>query len=654
MAASAKLDLILELKNRLSAGFGKARQFVNSEMKGMTDKVSQFRSSVTNQFNMMGSTFKGWFKGLSDSSSKAFTAIKEEVPGVGRALALLANPYALAAAGALALGAGVVKATSMAQQWKTSMAEVNVTAQLSKTELKGLSDQLLRIGANGSVELEQVPKAFNRIISAGLSVNKSLEALEPTLKAAKAGFTDIETVAAAGIGVMKSSGENINVVYDTLFATLNKGNAAFKDIAQYLPKIIPGARQAGFALGETAGAWAYLTAQGQSAEQSTTSLMNAFKALSRPEVVYGTKTKAGFKQIGVDIFDVHGKMRPLVDIVTDLGKAMNGLTDEQRVKKFASIGLDMEAAGAFASMTQNVSELKSTIDFTTNSAGQLNEAVKNSATGTEGWVSGMNKIKKMAIDFGSLFLPVVETAGVYFNVFVQKIQEGVDWFKQLYDRSVLLQDIVSYLGFLITAPFKLVGLYFKGLISMYQWLDSKLGITDKVMAFFDKLELFWIGLKATASGVISIFSELWKIIEPLGRVLTNLWNPKALYSAVQDARTAFSNMDLSGAFNKGFQDSIRESWKAKKAATETLNPAGVEAPVGAGITPSTGAAEATDEMQVNGGTPQKYINITIQHLGHQGDIYNQETGADGMTLDELERKMNEIWYRLLRNTNAAF
>ncbi|WP_407512895.1 hypothetical protein, partial [Elizabethkingia miricola] len=68
---------------------------------------------------------------------------------------------------------------------------------------------LLDVGARNVAPLEEIPKAFGRIISAGLDVNQSMQALEPTLRAAKAGFTDIETVASAGIATMMSSGKDI-------------------------------------------------------------------------------------------------------------------------------------------------------------------------------------------------------------------------------------------------------------------------------------------------------------------------------------------------------------------------------------------------------------------------------------------------------------
>ena len=138
--------------------------------------------------------------------------------------------------------------------WQKGMAEINVTAGLTQTELAKLSDQMLDIGAQNVAPLEEVPGAFNKIISAGLDAKTALASLDPTLKAAKAGFVDIETVAKAGTSVMNSAGvkdlvaENdivdatgkvitkkgavlktaIEQVYDTLFATMQKGSASMQ------------------------------------------------------------------------------------------------------------------------------------------------------------------------------------------------------------------------------------------------------------------------------------------------------------------------------------------------------------------------------------------------------------------------------------------
>lgn len=396
--AQAKLELLLELKNRLKGGLSAAKNSVLTSMKDLKGKLNDFTTT----------------------NLKAFSSITNEIPVVGRAISLLANPYALAAAAALSFGAATVKATSMALDWQSGLAKVNVTAGLNQKALDGLSKKLLMIGSRNSMPLEQVPDAFNTIISAVGDANVALKILEPTLKASKAGFTDIKTVAEAATGVMASSGADINVVYDTLFATLKDGKAEFAAIAQYLPKIIPGARLAGISLGETAGAFAFLTSQvGQTSEQSATGLMNAFKALSDPRFI------TGFKKIGVDVFDAQGKFRGLVPIVEDVNASMVGLTDEQRAYKFDLIGLDMEARGAFSGMMQNVLSLKEIIDNTTNSQGQLAEAVKNSKTATEGWAMGWNKVKLVAIEFGELFLPIIDRIGSHFDFFMENFVRGM-------------------------------------------------------------------------------------------------------------------------------------------------------------------------------------------------------------------------------------
>lgn len=397
MPAQSKLELLLELKNNLAAGFTKAKAYVNTEMSDLKNRVSQFSAANT----------------------KAFSAIQAEVPGAARALGMLSNPYALAAAAALAFGAAAVKSTQMALSWERGMAEVNVTVQKTPAQLDLLSKKLLWIGAQGSQAIEQVPTAFNRIVSAGLDADQALYALVPTLKAAKAGFTDVETVAAAGVATMKSSGEDINVVYDTLFATLNKGNAKFQDIANYLPKIIPGARNAGFSLGEVGGAFAFLTAQGQTAEYATTGLMNTFKAFSKPETI------KGFKSIGVDIFDANRNTKPFLKIMQELSAVMGkSANKESFIKTFSQIGLDQDAVAAVAGMLQNVNELRDTINFTVNSAGQLNQAVENSRTSTEGWAAGWNKVKMLAIEFGQLFIPMIDWVGQKFNAFMGKVLDG--------------------------------------------------------------------------------------------------------------------------------------------------------------------------------------------------------------------------------------
>lgn len=395
--AHPKVQLILEMKNQMKSGFQAARKMVATEVDAMKAKVRSFKTAAAD--------------GMRDAMSA--------IPGVGDFAGVAGTGRAALIAGGITLvTAAGIKATQMAARWDESMAKVNVTAQLQRKELKELSGELKTIAGRNHGVFEDVPQAFNSIVSAGLSVNKSMALLEPTLQAAKAGFTDVETVAKAAVSTMASSGiEDATRLYDILFATLNKGNAEFTDIATYLPKIIPMARNAGISLEEVAGSFAYLTAQGHRAEAAATGMQNVFKSFS------DGRTLKGFKAIGVELFDSEGRMRGLMKIVADLKKSMDGLTDKQRLLKFDAIGLDQEAASTLSSMIQEYDKLDETIKFVTKSQGEFDNAIDNSITKMDEWKQVTNSLSEGMTTLGESILPVVKGIGALLKL-------NMDWWAQ--------------------------------------------------------------------------------------------------------------------------------------------------------------------------------------------------------------------------------
>lgn len=402
ITASPKMQLILEMKNQMKAGFQSARKMVVREVDGMKSKLKEFKTAAADTFrNFTGS-------------------VMGSIPGADGLAGLLpvGGKAALIAGGIGLITAAGVESTRMSAEWNKSMAKVNVTAQLQRKELGSLSAEMRNIAGRNAGVFEDTPLAFNKIISSGLDVNRSLSLLEPTLKAAKAGFTDVETVAGAAVSVMASSGvDDATRLYDILFATLNKGNAEFQDIATYLPKIIPLARNAGISLEEVAGGFAYLTAQGFKAEAAGTGLMNVFKSFS------DGRTIKGFKAIGVNLFDAEGRMRGMMPVLADLKKSMQGLTDQQRLLKFDKIGLDQEAAGALSSMLQDYEKLGGIIGFVTNSQGEFNRAIDNAATATDTWEISVNRLKGTMMQLGDILLPLVD----WFSRGVGSVMDFIEW-----------------------------------------------------------------------------------------------------------------------------------------------------------------------------------------------------------------------------------
>lgn len=622
----AKIQLLLELKNKLQRGMNVAKKYISDNVKEMKSKLSS----------------------LKNDHIEAFKSMRDEIPLFGRAMDILGNPYIRMIVGLTALVGVYMKASAMASQWDKSMAKANVTANLSKPELKALSDQILEIGARNATDLMQVPEAFNKIISAGLDVKTSLDTLEPTLQAAKAGFTDVETTAKAAVSVMNSSGiMDANRVYDILFATLNKGNAEFADIAQYLPKIIPMARQAGLSLEQVAGAYAYLTAQGMSAENSATSLQNVFKALSDQQIIFGTNTKKGLQGLGIQVFDATGKMKPLLDIITQLRDKTAGMSDAKKVSFFDQIGFDMEAGTAIASMTQDVNKLKDIIDFTTNSTGQLKQAMENAKTSGDSWVIMGNQLNKTMIQIGQ---PVNETFAKLGEVLLPRVISGLLFVKDVF---VLIwqgiSPIIEYLGFV----FKIIS---DIIIATFKWIDA-MGLMKPVI----------IGLIATISPLLAAFIAIvegMKWIASRSQSIVETAKQKAGENNKKAADDAYTEMQKKLTGGKGvvigggaLSPEDRANWNNKAYwQNKPLMPAG--GVNNGGFSPASAKGDKSKGTGTNiSGKAEQVRNITIYFTnGVNMEQVNINGGDNGgiSSAEQLEKAQRESFMRIIRGIETSY
>jgi TP901 family phage tail tape measure protein len=665
----AKLQLLIDLKNNLKSGLDGAKKHVDKACGQMQEKLNSFK---------MGNI-------------KAFEAIKEQVPGVGQAISLLTNPYALVTAAVLALGVGIVSCTKRANEWHEKMAEINVTAELSKDELAKLSNQLLEIGGRNVAPLEEVPKAFNRIISAGLDVNQSLEALEPTLRAAKAGFTDIETVASAAVSTMMSSGENVNKVYDVLFATVKEGNAEFKDIAQYLPKVIPLARNVGFALDETAGAYASLTGK-LSTEQSTTALQGIMRALSDQRTAIGEIDKetgkyvSGFKSIGVDVFDpATKKIRPIVDIVNDINKQMAGLSDKERMLKFDKLGLDQMSTLGFSTLMQDVTGLEKAINATVGSQGALEKAYADSLTPMESWKIVQNQIKVEMIKIGEIFLPILSAIGKGALFIIENLDIiggvlvglGTAW--AILNAKIVAQTIamvgLKIATVAVTAAqwlfnvaasanpigiiVLLVGALIGGLVVAYNKFDKFRaiikGVWEVVKGFGKILKDYVIDrIKGLLSGLGAMGSAIEKLFNG---DFSGAWDDAKKGVADMSGATAAKNAadktkNLKDNFNNAYtQEMAKAKLKEEKSNTAEAETSQTETNPKATSTTTNSNNIAADAKGISGGSQTKNITINIDSFIKGFTPTHQS--VNGMNTAELERWMTEMFLRVVRSAETA-
>ncbi len=520
------------------------------------------------------------------------------------------------------------------------------------------------------------------------------------MRAAKAGFTDVETVAGAGISTMMSSGKDINRVYDVLFETVKEGNAEFKDIARYLPKVIPLARSIGYELESTAGAYASLTTK-LSAEQSSTALEGIMRTLSNADVALGkTDSKtgkyiSGFRALGINIFDAGGKIRPLIDIVAEINKQMDGLTDEQKVKKLSKLGFDQSTALGFGTLAQDIEGLKKATIATAGAQGSLDQAYIDSMTPMEQYQVIQNNIKASMIKLGQAALPYL-TAGL------EKVAPLFQWMYRNVDtlipvfgafittlgvltvatwawNSALLANPVTWIVLGISA---LVAIIVLAIAKYDEWGATLLlfmGPIGRVISALKGIYDHWDSIKKAFNdgGIIGALERIGivlldVIVQPIEQILGLLSHlPGSLGSAAKDmqgtVRKFREDMNLVDTPEEALAKKKRPEYlDAMKAHSEKLlepknkfdpkNLYGTEG--GAYTEPGPPDKEKKKKLRdgvnkVAGDTKQvRNITITIGSLNNGGiNVKNDE--FRGMTKDDVENWFNEAMMRILRNVETS-
>ena len=184
------------MKNLTSWSFKVADNQITAALKTIQQNFASMEAGIGKaeaKFNAFAVGAANKLDGIKVGFKKNFNSLADEIPQLDGLRRVATNPLAQAVAGAAAMGVYLKDATALSAEFDKSMAKVNVTLQKSPAELRNIGNQVAAIARkNGLANLSDAPLALNKIVSAGIDDTKqALALLDPTLKAAKAGFTDV-------------------------------------------------------------------------------------------------------------------------------------------------------------------------------------------------------------------------------------------------------------------------------------------------------------------------------------------------------------------------------------------------------------------------------------------------------------------------------
>lgn len=234
--------------------------------------------------------------------------------------------------------------------------------------------------------------ALTALAKAGMDAQLAIDTLPSVLNMAQAGELELGAAAESLVNIMSSLGLSVDdakVAIDQMAKAADATTSDMADLVDGMLRIGSMGKAAAGGTKELSGALAILRQNGIDAGRAGTALRNIYTRL-----LGGNKQAAeGFKALGVATRDASGNLRPLVDIMDDLNRALSGLGAEERELQITQM-FDVFNATAARNLMENVQQLRELDSALDNSAGAAQRVSEALGATFQGKIKQLNKSYK--------------------------------------------------------------------------------------------------------------------------------------------------------------------------------------------------------------------------------------------------------------------
>lgn len=297
---------------------------------------------------------------------------------------------ATAVAGTSAALAGVATvAIKTGSDFEAQMSRVKAISGATEQEFVKLKEQAIELGADTAFSSGEAAEGMENLAAAGFTTNEILEAMPGLLDLAAASGEDLANSSDIAASTLRGFGlvaEDVGHVADVLAENANRTNSSVAETGEAMKYIAPLARAAGISMEETAAAIGIMANAGIQGGQAGTTLRGALSRLSRPT----EDMQEAMRELGVSFYDSEGKMLSLTDQVDVLGKAMEGMTDEQKNNYLVTLYGQEALSGMLALINEGPESLESLTKAYTTCDGSAKKAAETMQDNLKGAVEQLS------------------------------------------------------------------------------------------------------------------------------------------------------------------------------------------------------------------------------------------------------------------------
>lgn len=264
---------------------------------------------------------------------------------VGGAMTSIGKASTVAGLAVGAMAAGAIKSYGTFQESINKAAVIAGSSNQSlKGDMKDLENEALSLGKTLPISAEDAGNAMVEMARNGASI-KDLKTEFPAIaKASAVAGADLAGTATTVQQAMNIWGGGAkNAAKDSAILALNANmsNAEVEDMGQAFANVGSTAATLGIGIKDTSTAIGLMSNSGLGAAQGSQDLAHALTLMARP-----SKVAAGeMQELGITYTDAQGKFKPFPQILKEVAKATDGMSESQKVAALTNL---YGAAGAKA------------------------------------------------------------------------------------------------------------------------------------------------------------------------------------------------------------------------------------------------------------------------------------------------------------------
>ena len=318
-----------------------------------------------------------------------------------------------------------VETINVGKSFDSSISQVAAVSGATGDELETLRDKAKEMGASTKFTASEAADAFNYMAMAGWKTEDMLDGIEGVLNLAAASGTDLATtsdIVTDALTAMGKSAGDAERLANIMAAASSNANTNVEMMGETFKYAAPVAGAMGYTMEDTAIAIGLMANSGIKASQAGTSLRSIMSRLAAP--VESVDRSMG--ELGISITNTDGTMKPLNELIQDLRRSFDGLSEAEQAQHATNIAGKNAMSGLLAIVNaapEDYEKLTTAVENSKDAAKRMSETMQDNLGGDLTQLG--SKFEGVQIALYEKFEPALRAGAEMLGNLLEKVGDAV-------------------------------------------------------------------------------------------------------------------------------------------------------------------------------------------------------------------------------------